>query len=118
MTILLTDDAHLGRLNRRFRCKDKPTNVLSFASPDLNYWGDIAIAFGVVQREARIQGKGVPAHAAHLAVHGILHLKGYDHAKNAGRVSMEAIETTILSKLGVADPYAPRPYTRPAKPVN
>jgi len=118
VTILLTDDKRLKHLNRQFCAKDKPTNVLSFVSEDPLYWGDVAIALGVVQREARAQAKTVPAHAAHLAVHGILHLKGYDHARESDRDSMEAIETLILSRLGLSDPYAPRPYTRPAKTVN
>ena len=118
LTILLADNRRLRELNRRFRAKDKPTNVLSFASSDPRYWGDVAIAFGVVAREARVQRKTVPAHAAHLAVHGILHLKGYDHAKDSEQVAMEAAETDILSRLGLPDPYAPRPYTRTAKAVN
>jgi probable rRNA maturation factor len=118
VTILLADDKRLKQLNRAFRRKDKPTNVLSFVSRDPLYWGDVAIALGVVQREARAQGKTVPAHAAHLTVHGILHLKGYDHAKAFDRASMEAAEILILSRLGLSDPYAPRPYTRPAKAVN
>ncbi len=105
-------------MNRQFRDKDKPTNVLSFASDDPRHWGDVAIAFGVVEREARAQGKTVPAHAAHLTVHGILHLKGYDHAKAPDQTAMEAAETLILSRLGLPDPYAPRPYTRSAKAVN
>ena len=111
LTILLTGDRQLRELNRTFRGTDKPTNVLSFPAADPSYWGDVAIAMGVVQREAKAQGKTVPAHAAHLAVHGILHLKGYDHAQAPGRRAMESAETLILSILGVGDPYAPRPYT-------
>lgn len=117
-TILLTGDARLQKLNHQFRGKNKPTNVLSFVSEDPAYWGDVAIALGVVRREAREQGKTVPAHAAHLTVHGILHLKGYGHAKASDRTSMERLETLMLSRLGVSDPYASRPYTRPAKTVN
>ena len=118
LTILLSDDARLRRLNRQFRDKDKPTNVLSFDSHDPLHWGDVAIALGVVRREARTQGKTVPAHAAHLTVHGILHLKGYDHARGQDQTVMEAAETLILSRLGLPDPYAPRPYTPSAKAVN
>jgi probable rRNA maturation factor len=118
VTILLTTDARVRELNHQFRGKDNPTNVLSFVSDDPSYWGDVAIALGVVRREAKEQGKALAAHAAHLAVHGILHLKGYDHAKNSDRVSMERIEILILSRLGVSNPYEPRPYTRPAKAVN
>jgi len=118
ITLLLSDDRRLRQLNRQFRGKDKPTNVLSFTSSDPRYWGDVAIAFGVVEREARAQRKTVPAHAAHLTVHGILHLKGYDHAKGPEQDAMEAAETLILSRLGVPDPYVLRPYTRPAKALN
>jgi probable rRNA maturation factor len=117
-TILLTRDARLKELNHQFRGKDKPTNVLSFVSADPAYWGDVAIALGVVRREAREQGKTLAAHASHLTVHGILHLKGYDHAKEPGRASMERLEILILSRLGLPDPYALRPYTRTAKAVN
>jgi probable rRNA maturation factor len=118
VTILLSDDGRLRQLNRRFRRKDKPTNVLSFGSDDPLYWGDVAIAFGVVEREARAQGKTVPAHAAHLTVHGILHLKGYDHGKASDRAAMETAEILILSGLGLPDPYAPPTYTRTRKAVN
>jgi len=118
VTILLTGDKRLRELNHLFRGKSKPTNVLSFGSDDPSYWGDVAIALGVVRKEAKQQGKTLPAHAAHLTVHGLLHLKGYDHANKADRVSMEAVEILILSRLGMPDPYRPRPYTRSAKPVN
>ena len=118
ITILLAGDNRLRELNHQFRGQDKPTNVLSFTSDDPAYWGDVAIALGVVRREARDQGKTVPAHAAHLTVHGILHLKGCDHAKTSDRASMERQEILILSRLGLSDPYAPRPYTRRAKAVN
>jgi probable rRNA maturation factor len=117
-TLLLTNDRHLRDLNHQFRGKDKPTNVLSFASEEASYWGDVAIALGVVQREAKEQGKSTPAHAAHLTIHGLLHLKGHDHNKASERASMEEIEILILSKLGLPDPYAPRPYTRRTKAVN
>jgi probable rRNA maturation factor len=118
LTILLTSNDRLRQLNRRFRQKNKPTNVLSFVSDDPLYWGDVAIALGVVEKEARAQGKTVPAHAAHLAVHGILHLKGYGHAKASDRTAMETVETLILLRFGLPDPYAPRPYTGTAKAVN
>jgi probable rRNA maturation factor len=117
-TILLSHDARLRALNRRFRGKDKATNVLAFPSDDAGYLGDVAIALGVVEREAQAQGKSVPAHAAHLAAHGILHLKGYDHVKASERAIMERSETLILARLGLAPPYSPRPYTKAAKAVN
>jgi len=117
VTILLAGDAKMRALNASFRRKDKPTNVLSFpsASPDEPYLGDIALGRGVVAREARTQGKSFAAHAAHLVIHGILHLTGHDHEKaNDARV-MEALETALLAKLAIADPYAPRHYTRRGK---
>jgi probable rRNA maturation factor len=117
-TILLSDDSRLRELNRQFRGKDKPTNVLAFPSAESGYLGDVAIALGVVAREARAQGKSVPAHAAHLAVHGILHLKGYDHATASDRALMEREEILILSRLGLQSPYSRRPYTMAAKAVN
>ena len=110
VTLLLSNDMRLRQLNRQFRGKDKPTNVLSFVSSDRGYLGDVAIALGVVEHEAREQGKPLPDHAAHLAVHGILHLKGYDHEKASDRRRMEAIETVILSRLGVPPPYTARAY--------
>ena len=117
LTILLADDARLRALNASFRGKAKATNVLSFPSPpsDAPYLGDVALAYGVMEREARTQGKSFAAHAAHLVVHGILHLTGYDHEKAKDARVMEALETGILARLGIADPYAPRPYTGPGK---
>jgi probable rRNA maturation factor len=117
LTILLTDNAKLRALNASFRGHDKPTNVLSFpsTSSDEPYLGDVALGRGVVAREARAQGKSFAAHAAHLAIHGILHLAGHNHEKpNDARV-MEALETALLGKLAIPDPYAPRHYTRRGK---
>jgi probable rRNA maturation factor len=116
LTILLADDAKLRTLNASFRGHDKPTNVLSFPSASSgSYLGDVALARGVVAREARAQGKSLAAHAAHLVIHGILHLTGHDHEKpNDARV-MEALEIGMLAKLAIADPYAPRHYTRRGK---
>ena len=102
-------EAEGRRLNREFRGRDYATNVLSFpydASP-LN--GDVVICAPVVAREARAQRKDVKAHHAHLLVHGLLHLRGYDHErgpKDARR--MEARERAILGELGFEDPYLPR----------
>ena len=108
LTILLADDAALRRLNREFRGKDKPTNVLSFpAAPNPEgHLGDIAIAYGVTAREAAEGGKSFADHATHLAVHGVLHLLGYDHETEAEAAIMEPLETAILAELGIADPYA------------
>ena len=111
LTILLTNDAKLRALNASFRGYDKPTNVLSFpsASSDEPYLGDVALGRGVVAREARAQGKTFAAHVAHLVIHGILHLTGHDHEKPKDARVMEALETSLLAKLGIADPYAPVP---------
>ena len=107
VVILLADDAALQRLNRDFRGKDKPTNVLSFPAPanPEGHLGDIAIAYGVTAREAEPAGKSLADHAAHLAVHGVLHLLGYDHQTTAEAEVMESLERATLAALGIADPY-------------
>ena len=105
LTVLLTGDDRVRALNREHRGKDKPTNVLSFTSRDSGYLGDIAIAYGVTAREADESGKPLANHAIHLAVHGVLHLLGYDHEKPREAEAMEALETAILAELGIADPY-------------
>ena len=114
-TILLAGDRNLRTLNHNFRGKDKPTNVLAFPAADASYLGDIALAHGVVKREAREQGKNFAHHAAHLALHGTLHLLGYDHESAGEARAMETLETALLERLEIADPYAPRLYTRPRK---
>ena len=113
IALLLADAETLHGLNREWRGQDKPTNVLAFPAdtpvlpggppPAL---GDIAIAGPVVEAEAAAQGKTVPAHFAHLVVHGILHLLGYDHETDAEATIMEDMERRILDRLGIADPYA------------
>ena len=105
--MLLSSDAKLKELNRAFRNKNQPTNVLAFpaATNDENYVGDVAIALGVVEREAEEQRKAFSQHAIHLAVHGVLHLLGYDHESTADAKGMERLETKILSSLGIPDPY-------------
>ncbi|RUL76767.1 rRNA maturation RNase YbeY [Dyella choica] len=97
-------------LNRTYRDKDYATNVLSFPvelppGVRLPLLGDIAICAPVVRREAAEQGKLVAHHWAHLTVHGVLHLLGYDHIEEAEATRMEAMETRILKGLGVPDPY-------------
>ncbi|HVW74152.1 MAG TPA: rRNA maturation RNase YbeY [Rhizomicrobium sp.] len=104
-TILLSGDRKLAALNRDFRGKNKPTNVLSFPGAD-GYAGDIAIAHGVTAAEAKDAGKTFLDHATHLVVHGVLHLAGYDHARPRDAKVMEPLEVKILKRLGVADPYA------------
>ena len=102
------------RLNRDYRGRDKPTNVLSFpasrAERELGAsLGDLVICAGVVAREARVQGKRPAAHWAHMVVHGILHLHGYDHATARGARVMEGLEVEILRGFGYQDPYRPSP---------
>jgi len=95
-------------LNRAYRGRDYATNVLSFgygASGDA-LEGDLVLCAPVLRREARAQGKPLAAHVAHLAVHGALHLQGYDHESPRAAARMEALETRILAKLGFPDPYA------------
>jgi probable rRNA maturation factor len=106
VTILLTSSAKLRALNRRFRGKDRATNVLSFPADEAGYLGDVAIAYGVAAREARREKKPLIDHAAHLALHGTLHLLGYDHQTGREADAMEALETRLLAKLGIADPYS------------
>ena len=108
LTVLLTDDAAVRELNRRFLDKDTPTNVLAFpAAPNPeNHLGDIALAFGVCTREAAEQGKPLAHHLQHLVVHGVLHLLGYDHIGDDDAQAMERLECAVLSGLGVPDPYA------------
>ena len=104
VTILLADDSRLAALNRDFRGKNKPTNVLSFPGCG-GYAGDIAIAYGVAAAEAEEAGKTLIDHATHLVVHGMLHLAGYDHERPKDAKVMEPLEVKILKRLGVADPY-------------
>ncbi len=98
-TVLLASDAEVRRLNRQYRGRDKPTNVLTFDS------GDIALASGVVRREARAAGKRVADHLVHLVVHGALHLQGEDHHQPGDARRMEMEETRLLHRLGVPNPW-------------
>ncbi len=106
LTLLLTNDLRLHALNTQFRGKDAPTNVLSFPAAGADgYLGDVAIALGVTSRESAAYGIGLEAHALHLAVHGVLHLLGYDHAGSREARIMERLEITILDELGIPSPY-------------
>ena len=102
--------AREGRtLNRDFRGKDHATNVLTFAYPDIEpLSGDIVLCAPVIAKEARAQRKPIEAHYAHLVVHGMLHLQGYDHENNNDARVMETLEAEIVVKLGYADPYKTR----------
>ncbi len=113
LAIVLADDGLVRMLNRDWRGRDAPTNVLSFAAgeggpapPDAPLLlGDVVLAFETVAAEARAQGKPLADHLAHLVVHGVLHLLGFDHEIAAEARRMEALETRVLAGLGVADPY-------------
>ena len=115
LTILLTSDRHLRALNLSFRGKDTATNVLSFPSSagEKSHLGDIAVAYGVTAKEAKSSGKSLIDHATHLAVHGVLHLLGFDHATARQAKAMEGLETKILKALKVADPYRQEVASRP-----
>jgi probable rRNA maturation factor len=108
LTILLTDDARIADLNGQFRGRSRPTNVLSFPSGEPDYLGDVAIARGVVAREAREQRKTLAQHTAHLAIHGVLHLLGHDHVVGKEAEAMEGLEVRLLAKMGIGDPYEKR----------
>ena len=106
MTLRIVDTEEGQALNRDWRGKDYATNVLSFPFEEKTYLGDIIICAPVVAREAAEQGKGLRAHWAHMVVHGVLHLLGYDHLVDAEAEEMEALEQKLLQKLGFSDPYA------------
>jgi probable rRNA maturation factor len=115
LAVMLTDDAGIRTLNRNWRSIDKPTNVLSFPalqptgvpSDDApRMLGDIAIAYETTRSEADDEQKPFDHHLSHLAVHGFLHLVGYDHESEAEAEAMENLERDILGTLGIPDPYA------------
>lgn len=119
ISVRLTDDAEVHALNRDFRGKDRPTNVLSFpqvqddlleslANSDDGeiLLGDIVLARETCAHEANGKGISIVDHATHLIVHGTLHLVGYDHMDDAGAAAMEALEVKALASLGIANPYA------------
>jgi probable rRNA maturation factor len=122
LSVVLADDAFVRDLNRRFRDRDRPTDVLSFPAGDQpahgpRPLGDVVIAFETAARDAAAEGKALADHLRHLVVHGVLHLLGYDHGTDAEATRMEALEVRILAGLGVADPYGPRPPAqRAARP--
>ena len=106
VTVRVVDAIEGRALNAEFRGKDYPTNVLTFVYDDADpRAGDIVLCAPVVQMEADAQGKMAAAHYAHLVVHGMLHLQGYDHEDDADASAMEARESAVLTALGIADPY-------------
>lgn len=112
VTIRIVNAAESRRLNRQWRGKDKPTNVLSFPAGEMpdeadeRELGDLVICAPVVAREAREQGKPAKAHWAHMVTHGILHLLGFDHERPRDANVMEALEIRLLNRLGYANPYS------------
>jgi probable rRNA maturation factor len=112
LAIVLTDDSAIRRLNRRWRGKDEPTNVLAFpakqprtSSSPHRLIGDIVIAYQTLAREAAAAHKPFRHHLAHLAVHGYLHLSGHDHGTDGEAAVMEGLEIAILARLGIPNPY-------------
>ena len=105
ITVRLVDSAEGSSLNRDYRGKNQPTNVLSFSYTQHPLSGDIVLCVPVVMQEASQQGKSLIAHYAHLIVHGMLHLQGWDHQNDAEASAMEARETEIVLALGYDHPY-------------
>ncbi len=118
VAVLLTNDAHIKKLNAQFRDKDKATNVLSWPAshykrdlgqmptpvdPDDEFLGDLALGFETVAHEA--QAIGLEAHFKHLVIHGVLHLRGFDHIEDKDAEKMEGIEISALARLNIASPY-------------
>jgi probable rRNA maturation factor len=114
LAIVLSDDSAIRALNRDWRGKNAPTNVLSFPTAALGndrgtpHIGDIVIAYETAAREARAEGKPFMHHLAHLAVHGYLHLIGYDHETDRSATKMERLERAVLARIAIPDPYAAR----------
>lgn len=109
-SLLVTDADEMQQLNRQYRDQDKPTNVLSFPiqsllEDEVLLLGDIALCAPVIKQEAKQQEKSELAHWAHMVVHGMLHLQGYDHIKDSEAEEMEHMETKILGRLGFENPY-------------
>jgi probable rRNA maturation factor len=100
ITLRIVGEREGRQLNRTFRKRNRATNVLTF------HTGDVVLCHPVIRREARAQGKSVSAHYAHLVVHGVLHLHGYDHEKKRDAARMEAREIRILRRAGIGNPYA------------
>ena len=119
LAIVLTDDSAIRALNRDWRGIDKATNVLSFPAKNGGpqpHLGDIVLAYETIAREAETEHKPFAHHVAHLAVHGFLHLVGYDHERDKDALEMEQAERDILRQLKIPDPYGPRPTAKKTPP--
>lgn len=114
LTLLLTDDEEMRALNRTWRGKDAPTNVLSFPANDTlsgpGLLGEIVLDYATTSEEARDRALSLADHVSHLVVHGVLHLLGLDHTDDTEAERMEALERSALASLGIADPYAETAY--------
>lgn len=124
LSLVLSDDAEVRELNRRYRGQDKATNVLSFAALDDAelpaegpiLLGDVVVAYETTAAEAVAEGKSLTNHLSHLVVHGVLHLLGYDHEVEAEAEEMEGRERALLAALGIPDPYAVDPAKATEEP--
>jgi probable rRNA maturation factor len=107
VSVLLTDNDEIQTLNRDWRGKDRPTDVLSFPADQMDrpFLGDIAIALGVMQDDAANRKLALSQHLSHLLIHGLLHLLGHDHKDDTEAAEMEALEIAALATLGWPDPY-------------
>ena len=114
VSVRIVDEGEMQALNREYRDRDKPTNVLAFPAGDGGFTppgerpllGDIVVCAGIVAHEAHEQGKALGDHWGHMLVHGTLHLLGHDHETDLEAEGMEALERVVLAGLGIADPYA------------
>jgi probable rRNA maturation factor len=109
VSLVLTDDREMRDLNRTWRGKDSPTNVLSFPSGEIGasgFLGDVVLAHETTRKEAAEQNIALQDHVSHLVVHGVLHLLGFDHTEDDAAERMEDLERTALAALGIGDPYA------------
>jgi len=112
LSLVLSNDDMIQTLNRDYRKKDKPTNVLSFPTHQaMGLIGDVVLSYDTIKREAQDSAKRFEDHVTHLIIHGVLHLFGYDHIDDKDAAKMEELEIAILAKLGIANPYIISDYT-------